>query len=74
MKAKRACAFLAAFAVCGACRAAVGGNAAMPLVGSRVVAADEFWLPPSCDRWPPTLVKSKVHWGLAAAQDLTNAL
>ena len=52
----------------------------MPLSGVRVVAADEFWAERPEVKWPPTVLRQKdekgrdVDWGLAAAQDLTNAL
>ena len=53
---------------------------AMPLAGARVVAADEFWAERPKVKWPPTVLRQtdangrEVYWGLAAAQDLTNAL
>ncbi len=52
----------------------------MPLAGVRVVAADEFWADRPQVKWPPTVLRQtdangrEVYWGLAAAQDLTNAL
>ena len=59
-----------------------GNDAAedMPLAGARIVAADEFWAERPQVKWPPTVLRQtdangrEVYWGLAAAQDLTNAL
>jgi hypothetical protein len=57
-------------------------KAAMPLKGVRVVVADEFdspapWKPDvlgSMDYALISMIKTRYNWGLAAAQDLTNAL
>ena len=54
--------------------AAASAQESMPLAVARVVAADEFWGASSWQKRPPTLFGSDVNWGLAAAQDLTNAL
>ena len=59
-----------------------GAAEAMPLAGARVVVADEFagpapWKPifnSSMDYALVSMVKARYNWGLAAAQDLTNAL
>ena len=50
---------------------AVPAQEAMPLAGARVVAADEFW---GGTEGGKRSQGSNVSWGLAAAQDLTNAL
>ena len=57
-------------------------KAAMPLKGACVVVADEFdgpapWKPDvlgSMDHALASMIKARYNWGLAAAQDLTNAL
>ena len=59
-----------------------GAAEAMPLAGARVVVADEFagpapWKPifnSSMDYALVSMIKARYNWGLAAAQDLTNAL
>ena len=52
----------------------VSAQEAMPLAGARVVAADEFWSVSSWKKRPHPLFGTDENWGLAAAQDLTNAL
>ena len=63
----------AAVSVSAACRTTECDKTAMPLSGVRIVAADEFWTAPQM-KWPRSLPSTKVHWGLSAARDLTNAL